>query len=149
MIKVSINPHWEIGHGENAAIDTNDLLKLLIAIEQTGSIAKAAQQLRHSYRHAWGLLRSAEQSFEHALIASGRGRGTTLTAFAEKLLWADRMISARLSPTLDSLASELEFELGKTAAGQSKTIRLNASHGFAVAALLHQFNQNGLPIEVR
>eukprot|EP01037_Dinobryon_pediforme_P038963 gene38963-47287_t len=111
MIKVSIKPHWEIGDGNTAALDTTELLALLMAIEQTGSIAKAAMQLHHSYRHAWGLLRSSELAFGHSLITSGRGRGTTLTPFADKLLWADRMVSARLSPTLDSLASELEVEL--------------------------------------
>ena len=149
MIKVSIKPHWEIGDANAAALDTTELLALLMAIEQTGSIAKAAMQVHHSYRHAWGLLRSSELAFGHSLITSDRGRGTTLTPFADKLLWADRMISARLSPTLDSLASELEIELGKTAEGKSKTVRLNASHGFAVAALLNQFNKIGLPVEVR
>ncbi|WP_183378642.1 MULTISPECIES: substrate-binding domain-containing protein [unclassified Herbaspirillum] len=149
MIKVSIKPHWEIGHGENKPLDTTDLLRLLVAIQSSGSIAKAAEQMQHSYRHAWGLLRASEQAFGHALIASGRGRGTTLTPFASKLLWADRMVSARLSPTLDSLASELEIELGKTVEGKSKAVRLNASHGFAVAALLNMFNHAGLPVEVR
>jgi len=149
MYKVSIKPHWEIGHGDDSPLDTTELLALLTAVQQTGSIAKAAQQLRHSYRHAWGLLRTSEQLFGHSLIQSGRGRGTTLTPFASKLLWADRMVSARLSPTLDSLASELEIELGKTVEGKSKTVRLNASHGFAVAALLNQFNQAKLPVEVR
>ena len=149
MIKVSIKPHWEIGDGDKVVLDTTDLLGLLVAIQQSGSIAKAAIQLQHSYRHAWGMLRSSEQTFGHSLIASGRGRGTTLTPFADKLLWADRMVSARLSPTLDSLASELEIELSKTVEGKSKTVRLNASHGFAVAALLGQFHQIGLPVEVR
>ncbi len=149
MYKVSIKPHWEIGLGEEKPLDTTELLRLLYAIEQTGSIAKAAQSLHYSYRHAWGLLRHCEQSFGHSLIDSGRGRGTTLTPFASKLLWADRMVSARLSPTLDSLSSELEVELGKTLQGQSNTVRLNASHGFAVAALLRQFNQANLPVDVR
>lgn len=149
MIKVSIKPHWEIGHGENKPLDTADLLGLLVAIQHSGSIAKAAEQMQHSYRHAWGLLRASERAFGHTLIASGRGRGTTLTPFASKLLWADRMISARLSPTLDSLASELEIELGKTVEGKSNTVRLNASHGFAVAALLNMFNHAGLPVEIR
>ncbi len=149
MVKVSIKPHWKIGHGDAAPLDTTELLSLLLAIQQTGSIAKAAEHLHHSYRHAWGLLRSSEQAFGHSLIASGRGRGTTLTPFASKLLWADRMVNARLSPTLDSLASELEIELGKTVEGKSKTVRLNASHGFAVAALLNHFNRLSLPVEVR
>jgi molybdate transport repressor ModE-like protein len=149
MVKVNIRPHWKIGHGSDMPLDTTELLCLLAAIQQTGSIARAAEQLRHSYRHAWGVLRSSEQAFGHSLIASGRGRGTTLTPFADKLLWADRMIQARLSPTLDSLASELEIELGKLVEGKSKIMRLHASHGFAVAALLNQFNRVGLPVEVR
>ncbi|EJN02014.1 substrate-binding domain-containing protein [Herbaspirillum sp. YR522] len=149
MYKVHIKPHWEISRDNEAALDTTNLLTLLTAIQQSGSIAQAAQQIRYSYRHAWGLLRDAERIFGNNLIDSGRGRGTTLTAFANKLLWGDRLVTARLSPTLDSLASELETELGKTVGGSAQTIRLNASHGFAVAALLDKLNAARLPVEVR
>ncbi|NUU02262.1 substrate-binding domain-containing protein [Herbaspirillum robiniae] len=149
MYKVHIKPHWEIAYDNEAALDTANLLTLLTAIQQSGSIAQASQQIRYSYRHAWGLLRDAERIFGNSLIDSGRGRGTTLTDFANKLLWADRLVAARLSPTLDSLASELEIELGKTVEGKSETVRLNASHGFAVAALLGKINEARLPVEVR
>jgi len=149
MFKVHIKPHWEIAYDNEAALDTANLLTLLTAIQQSGSIARAAQLTRYSYRHAWGLLREAERLFGNALIESGRGRGTTLTDFASKLLWADRLVTARLSPTLDSLASELEVELGKTVEGKSEKVRLNASHGFAVAALLNKINEGRLPVEVR
>lgn len=149
MYKVNIKPHWEIAHGEQSPLDTAELLSLLSLIQQSGSIAKAASQLRLSYRHVWGLLRTSKQLFGHSLIESGRGRGTTLTPFANKLLWADRMISARLSPTLDNLASELEVDLGRTIEGTSQCVRLNASHGFAVAALLNQLNHARLPVEIR
>jgi len=149
MYKVHIRPHWEIAHDNKVPLDTTHLLTLLTAIQQSGSIAKAAQQIRYSYRHAWGLLREAEAIFGNQLIDSGRGRGTTLTPFASKLLWADRLVAARLSPTLDNLASELEIELGKTVEGKSETVRLNASHGFAVAALLGKLNEARLPVEIR
>ncbi len=149
MYKVHIKPHWEIAYDNEAPLDTANLLMLLTGIQQSGSIARAAQLTRYSYRHAWGLLRDAERIFGNSLIDSGRGRGTTLTEFASKLLWADRLVTARLSPTLDSLASELEVELGKTVEGKSETVRLNASHGFAVAALLGQINEARLPVEVR
>jgi molybdate-binding protein len=82
-------------------------------------------------------------------MRTDRGRGTRLTPLAEKMIWADRRIAARLSPTLESLASELENELSKTVAGASRTIRLDASHGFAVAAFLKHINASKLPIELR
>jgi len=78
-----------------------------------------------------------------------RGRGTALTPLAQKLVWADRRIAARLSPTLESLASELEAELGKVTADQLRKIRMDASHGFAVAALMVMLNQMEMPVELR
>ena len=149
MYKVTISPQWEISSGMETPLDTSALLRLLRAIDETGSIAQATKAVGLSYRYAWGLLREAERIFGHALMSRGRGRGTRLTPLAEKLIWADRRIAARLSPTLESLASELEAELGKLAGSGSPAIRLDASHGFAVAAFLNHINAAGLPIELR
>lgn len=149
MFKVLIKPHWEIRHGGQGALDTASLLALLAAVEHTGSIAQGAQSLGISYRSAWGMLRDVEQSFGSPLITSGRGRGTTLTPLAQKLLWADRLIAARLSPTLDSLASELEAEMSTLVEGTQKMVRINASHGFAVAELLKQISAVHQPVELR
>ncbi len=149
MFKFRINPHWEITRGSEQALDTSVLLSLLRAIEETGSIARAAQVVGLSYRYAWGLLRDAEDLFGYSLMQTGRGRGTQLSPLAEKLIWADRRIAARLSPTLDSLASELEAELGKTLGAKPASIRLDASHGFAVAAFLKEANESGLQIDLR
>ena len=149
MFKVRISPHWEIRRAENTALDTAVLLSLLRAIEETGSIARAAQTVGLSYRYAWGLLREAESLFGHSLMQTGRGRGTSLSPLAEKLIWADRRIAARLTPTLDSLASELETELGKTLGNTGSVTRLDASHGFAVAAFLKQAGESGLSIDLR
>mgnify|MGYP000597307111 CR=1 FL=1 len=124
MFKFRINPHWEITRGSGQALDTSVLLALLRAIEETGSIARAAQVVGLSYRYAWGLLRDAEELFGYSLMQTGRGRGTQLSPLAEKLIWADRRIAARLSPTLDSLASELEAELGKTLGSRDGIHRL-------------------------
>ncbi len=149
MFKFRINPHWEITRGPGKSLDTSVLLGLLRAIEETGSIARAAQVVGLSYRYAWGLLRDAEELFGYSLMQTGRGRGTQLSPLAEKLIWADRRIAARLSPTLDSLASELEAELGKTLGAKPASIRLDASHGFAVAAFLKEANESGLQIDLR
>ncbi|MFI5445845.1 substrate-binding domain-containing protein [Polaromonas sp. UC242_47] len=149
MYKVTIQPHWEITSDTDAPLDTAVLLELLTAIQKTGSIAKAAQAIGLSYRYAWGLLRDVEKLFGDSLMDKGRGRGTVLTPLAEKLIWADRRVAARLSPLLESLSSELERELNRMTAGKSKAVRLHASHGFAVAALLAKINQAQLPIELR
>ena len=149
MYKVTITPHWKIAQQADPSLDMAMLLQLLLAIQQGGSIAKAAVGAGLSYRHAWGLLRAAENHFGDALMDKGRGRGTSLTPLAEKLIWAERRIAARLSPILESLSSELERELNKTLAGKSGAIRLHASHGFAVAALLKEMHEAKLPIELR
>lgn len=149
MFRVQIRPHWEISFNSEAPLDTSALLGLLLAVQDTGSIAQAAKSVKLSYRYAWGLLRDAERLFGGQLLETGRGRGTLLTPLAEKLVWADRRIAARLSPTLESLASELEAELGKMAAHRLPMIRMDASHGFAVAALMVQLNKIEMPIELR
>lgn len=149
MFKVIINPHWEVTHDANDTVDTAVLLQLLTAIQRTGSISNAARSVGLSYRYAWGMLRNVEQLFGTSLLNTDRGRGTTLTPLAEKLIWADRRIRARLSPMLESLASELENEIGKTVIGKTHLLRLDASHGFAVDALLKQLTEANLPVDLR
>jgi molybdate transport repressor ModE-like protein len=156
MYKVSIEPVWRISRdsddsGDAAArmLDTPLLLRLLWGIKSSGSIASAVKSTGSSYRHAWGLLRAAEQLFGTQLLAKQPGRGTRLSPLAEALLLADQRIRARLSPTLESLASELEAEIGKTVAGPRNALRLYASHGFAVASLSEWIAAMHLPLEVR
>lgn len=149
MLTIHIRPHWEISVKGEAPLDTADLLGLLLSIQDTGSIAQAAKSVKLSYRYAWGQLRAAEELFGEQLLHTGRGRGTQLTPLAQKLVWADRRIAARLSPTLQSLASELEVELGRITAGRTRPLRLDASHGFAVAALMGCVDRDLLPIDSR
>lgn len=149
MVRIKITPHWELERSPEQTLDTTALLDLLAAVQESGAIAQGARSLGLSYRHAWGQIKAAEALFGHPLLDAGRGRGSTLTPLAEKLIWADRRIAARLSPLLQSLASELESELDRTLPGPPQVLRLHASHGFAVAALLEQFQAAKLPVELR
>ncbi|HWV63622.1 MAG TPA: LysR family transcriptional regulator, partial [Oxalicibacterium sp.] len=79
MFKVIINPHWEITHDADAPLDTAVLLDLLMSIQKTGSISKAARLVGLSYRYSWGMLRDVERLFGTPLLNTDRGRGTTLT----------------------------------------------------------------------
>lgn len=138
MLRVSIQPHLQIRTDDDLArepLDVSRLVALLGHIETSGSISQSAQAVALSYRYAWGILRDAESLFGGALIDKTRGRGSALTPLAQQLVWASKRIRARLSPTLDSLASELEIELKKLMHQADAAIRLHASHGFAVAAL--------------
>lgn len=153
MYKVSISPVWRISRVDDGlsdtTLDTLVLLRLLSHIKSSGSIASAVKATGSSYRHVWGLLRKAEQLFGTQLLVKQPGRGTRLSPLAESLLLADDRIRARLSPTLESLASELETEIRKTVTGPGNALRLYASHGFAVALLSESINDAHLALEVR
>ncbi|MGA0612323.1 substrate-binding domain-containing protein [Caldimonas sp. KR1-144] len=152
MWHIRIRPQWHIGAaGDDAGsgVDTTALITLLAAVQETGAIAQAARSLGQSYRHAWGQIKAAEALFGHPLVVAGRGRGSTLSPLAEKLIWAQRRVSARLSPMLESLASELENEIERTLPRAPSALRLHASHGFAVAALLEHLEAGKVPVELR
>jgi molybdate transport repressor ModE-like protein len=149
MIAVEIRPDWVLRDASGTATALPVLLTLLGAVRATGSISKAATECRLSYRHAWGMLEQFKQQFGAELVVKVRGQGTVLSPLAEKLIWADRRISARLTPTLDSLASELEQELASVLDERPQALRITASHGFAVAALVSQLQEQGIVVDVK
>lgn len=72
-------------------------LELLRAIRVRGSLARAAESVGWSYRHAWGYLRRAETALACPLTArrAGKGpaRGLDLTVTANALLDRATVIS--------------------------------------------------------
>src|SRR5262249_47980995 len=111
MFKMSIKPQWLVEGLDTVRRPLHQLIDLLTAVDEAGQLAAAAKRRGVSYRYAWELLRGGGRIFGAPLVAMTRGRGAVLTPLAEKLLWANRRIAARLDPTLDSLASELEVEI--------------------------------------
>lgn len=148
MIRVEIRPDWIVRDAAGVPTALPALLELLLAVSQLGSISKAATARGMSYRHAWGLLQQFSKQFGVELVYKVRGRGTVLSPLAEKLMWADQRIHARLTPMLDSLASELQQELARVLAADTQVLRLTASHGFAVAALVTQLNAQGVTVDI-
>lgn len=137
MFKVSIKPHWQLQAQDGDAV-VQRLIDLLVGIHESGSLAGACARSELSYRYAWGVLQRGQKVFGSPLVTASRGSGARLTALGEKLVWADKRISARLSPLLDSLASEIEVEFERAVAHAESILRIHASHGFAVEAL-HRF----------
>lgn len=139
-----IRPEWSLKKRKGTAVSLPLLLQLLTAIRDHGSISSAASLASLSYRHAWGMLRDFELEFDAPLLQKSRGKGTSLTPLAEKLIWADKRITARLTPILESFASELEAIL----VGVSTSLRITASHGFAVDALIKRLKADHVPVEI-
>jgi molybdate transport repressor ModE-like protein len=148
MHKVSIKPQWTISNASGEQI-SHRVLELLSEVQQNGSLSASCKKNGSSYRHAWNLVRQAEEQTKIELLRMERGKGSTLTPFAEKLVWAGERISARLTPTLESLASELEGEISKVLATDLDTLKVHASHGFAVEKLIDTLIKNGNNVERR
>jgi molybdate transport repressor ModE-like protein len=150
MIKVQIQPSWALLDAKGAPTALPALLALLTAVSKLGSISRAATECGYSYRHAWGLLREFSAHFGAELVLKVRGQGTVLSPLAEKLIWADKRITARLTPLLDSLASELQQELASVLPDLApQALRVTASHGFAIAALVAQLERQGIMVDVK
>jgi len=91
-----------------------------------------------SYRHAWGLIKRWEKEFGVPLVKleRGRGRGAQLTAFGEKLLWADRKLVLDTAPQLQSFAADLNATLAEFTGHDRKfLLYIHASHDLAVQRL--------------
>ncbi len=148
--RIGLRPQWYLAPGgDGAGTPLHELLALLAAIEAEGHIAGACKSCGLSYRHGWGLLRRFEASFGTALIQTRRRQGSQLSPFAQRLLWANRRIEARLAPTLESLASELQEELQRLLPQERPALRLQASHGFAVEALMQHLDGAGVELRYR
>jgi len=148
MFKVSIKPQWTIKHLDTQLLPKR-LIDLLVDIHAQGSIAGACERSGASYRYAWGLLQDGQTMFGAPLVNMARGKSATLTELGEKLVWADRRISARLSPVLDSLASELEVEIERALSKAPSVMRIHASHGFAVETLRGFLMRAQIPVDLK
>ncbi|MDB5978834.1 MAG: transcriptional regulator, LysR family [Nevskia sp.] len=148
MLKMSIKPQWQLERDDGRQLMPH-LVSLLAKVHETHTLVEASAQMGLSYRYAWGLLQEGQRAFGVPLVKMVRGRGAQLTPLGEKLVWADRRIAARLSPLLDSLASELEVEVERALSHAQSILRLHASHGFAVQTLRQTLLHEQVPIELK
>ena len=145
-----LHSEWVLEKPSGEVLAMGEVLRLLAAVDTHGHISGACRERGMSYRHAWGMLRKAETEFQTPLIETSRRRGSRLTSFAQHLLWANRRIEARLAPTFESIASELQEELQRLYSEESSLLRLHASHGFAVEGLMQLAkDKDMLPLELR
>lgn len=148
--RARLDTEWVLEKPDGSSFVLSDVLRLLASIETLGHIAGACKACKLSYRHAWGLLRNAEQELDRPLLETSRRQGTKLTRFAQQLLWANRRIDVRLAPVLDGMTGDLQNELEELYAESRPRLRMHASHGFAVEGLMQTVDNQPAPsIELR
>lgn len=149
MIRIEIAPQWRFRRdGDPASMLV--LLDFLNEIRESGKITAAAGQARLSYRHAWNLIESWGAFFQTPLVDRRRGKGTQLTELGEKLVWAGQRLQARLGPQLQNLSQELETEINQLLPQAAPTLRIHASHGFAISKLREMLARAGdIPFDLR
>jgi putative molybdopterin biosynthesis protein len=148
MIRVDIRPVWRFRAKGEKDFDFL-VLNLLEALEHTGKLTTAAERAGISYRHAWNLIEKWAGILGAPLVVMERGRGTRLSPLGAKLLWAGKRVQARMTPELDSLASELAAALNESLTPGGATLRVHASHDFAVAALPDLLSKSAVALDLQ
>jgi molybdate transport repressor ModE-like protein len=146
---IEIETIWRF-HKDGAPHTAVVMLGVLNEIRKTGKLTNAADHAHLSYRHVWNLIEQWSEFFGVPLVETRRGKGTTLTPFGEKLVWAGQRLQARLGPQLENLAQELATEIKPFLLHGPTVIRVHASHGFAVPKLRELLDRTpGLGIDLR
>ncbi len=104
------------------------LFDLLEMIQREGSISKAAQALDVSYRHAWSQLKKQEETLGQSLVVCPKGEAARLAGFGERLLWAERRVTARQQPVAEALAAQRENALLRALHPEFVSLSLSAGY---------------------
>jgi molybdate transport repressor ModE-like protein len=148
-LRIAIETVWRFTQ-EHEARSMLVMLDFLNEIRATGKITRAAERAGVSYRHAWNLIGKWSEFFGTPLVERHQGRGTALTQFGERLVWAGQRLQARLGPQLQNLAQELESEINALLPAGASLVRIHASHGYAVSALRDLLSREaGLTVDFR
>ncbi len=106
-------------------------IRLLEALDRTGSISQAGRALGMSYRRAWLLIDDMNQCFRHTVVSAkpggSQGGGAVLTEFGAELVSDYRAIESAASTAakkrLRGLEAALRASKVKTAAPKKTSIR--------------------------
>ena len=149
MIRIECHAQLVVRDPDGREASLTDVVQLLTLVDKAGSIAQAATLKGLSYRHAWGLLRSIEERLGGPLIAKERGRGSVLSELGQAVLRAQRLCGERLDGNMRALASEVASDLNRWLAPPADDVRIHASHGYAVAALVTALVADEVPVVIK
>ena len=134
---ISFGLSWFYGGKDQQAIE-EALLRLLEAIRDQGSLKRAAEETRLSYRYAWGLLKKWENEFNSPLVTMQRGRnhGASLTSLGDKLLNAHLSLANKFQSEYQTIGEEISLSLLEEINPYTENhLKISASHGMAISYL--------------
>ena len=107
-------------------------VRLLEAIDRTGSISRAGRSLGMSYRRAWLLIDDLNQCFRHAVVSArpggSQGGGAVLTEFGAGLVRDYRAIESAAEVAAKKRLRALEAALRRSRAPRSAEPKKTSIH---------------------
>ncbi len=115
--RIDFDDHCSVGVGK---------IRLLEAVEHTGSLSQAAREIAMSYRRAWLLVDSMNAEFDTPVISASvggsGGGGAKVTSFGRELIEAYRSLEARLtSLTADCMSRVAAHAVGRRGESTART----------------------------
>lgn len=105
-------------------------IELLERIEKTGSISKAAKEMKMGYKAAWDSLDTmnnlAEQPLVERVVGGKGGGGTSLTPYAKKLIETYKIIHEEHERFLNNLSLRINDQGGHLRFIDSMSMRVSA-----------------------
>lgn len=105
----NLNPNYKLWLEYNGAyVFGPGAFALLTSIHQTGSITKAAKELKMSYRYAWGVIRKIEKALDAKLLDKYKGGkegggGAKVTEYGLSLMDLYSQVNNRFSEFISSI----------------------------------------------
>lgn len=134
-MKLRIKPELYMSTEDGKSYSLARSVELLLALRAEGNLRSSCALLGISYRAGWDMLSDLEARLGGEVVEMTRGRGTKLTEIGERLVWAHKLIGARLDPILQSMAIEVDAEIQGVISQARNNLKIFASHGFAIARL--------------
>jgi molybdate transport system regulatory protein len=105
-VKASLSPRVKLWLEQDGKLVMSDYrVRLLAIVAETNSLAKAASEMKLSYRRAWGKVKEMEENLGYPLVHSevgGAGGGhTTLTPEGERLVRAYERFHNRVAQAVE------------------------------------------------
>lgn len=147
-MKIEIHPDLFLGGMSEQPFSLARGIALLQAVQEKGNLRAACNTLSLSYRTGWAALTEMEKMMGGAVVEMSRGRGTELTELGQRLVWAEKLIHARLDPLLESMAIEIDTEIKSVLKRVSDHLKIFASHDFAMALLGTQLHMRNIPLDL-
>lgn len=125
----SINGRFWLNKSEHNFLGEGRI-ELLINIGKSGSITKAAKEMKMSYKAAWDAVDAMNNLSEHPLVQSAKGGkgggGTHLTSYAKELIETYKILQEEHEAFLNNLSKRINEKNGHIHLLKSFDVRISA-----------------------